>query len=188
MAITTQFSICQVNGCSSLIFNDNTGAYSLDNLNGYNSSNESITNATATLTITSPTDVETVITLTGFPTTDKTLEFTILGEDIGYSSGTITDGLYTFIYTVTTTLGTIITQTITQGLYCNVACCVKSMFLDIDTECSDCIKSIESNSIKAYLMLKGLEYTLNCNDTTTFNNTLTQLNKLCRNQECTTCR
>lgn len=188
MAIITSFSVCQTNGCSSLIFNDLTGAYSLDNLNGYNSPNEDITNATAVLNITSPTGTITSITLTGFPTTNKSLEFTITGEDIGYSSGIIPDGLYTFQYVVTTALGTIITQTRTQGLLCNVNCCVKSMFLDVNTECQDCIKAIDNNSIKAYLMLKGLEYSLYCNNTTNFNNTLTQLNKLCNNTNCLTCR
>jgi hypothetical protein len=177
-----------MNGCSSIVFSDTTGAYSADNLNGYNAPNEDITSATAYLDITKPDNTIKRITLTGFPTIVTTKEFIITGEDLDYSDGIILDGLYTFEYVVTTLLGTVIRQIQTQGFYCNVDCCVKTMFLDINVDCNDCIKSIEQNSIKAFIMLQGLKYSLNCNKPTTFSNTLLQLNKLCTSSNCSSCK
>lgn len=191
MAIVTSFDICESSTCSSLIFKDITGAYSLTNLYGYGSPNESISGATAELTVTLADGTVTVLDITadGFPTTDKTLELIINPEDIGYEEGDkIADQIIAFEYKVTTALGTIILQNIEQAFYCQVKCCVLSMFIDLDLECEDCMKSLGDRSMNAYIMLKGLEYSANCGDKTTFNKTLTQLKKLCANSSCANCK
>ena len=190
MAITTQFSICQTGTCDSLIFNDVTGPYSITNTSGYGTPNESISGATAELIVTLADGTITTISLTaaGFPTTDKTLEYIITAEALGYSSGSkIADQLISFTYKVTTALTTIITQYKTQGFYCQVNCCVNSMFIDLDINCEDCMKSLGDRAMKAYIMLQGLKYSANCGDSTTFTKTLAQLNKLCLNSSCSNC-
>jgi len=188
MAIVTSFEICQKSGCSTLVFKDTTGAYSATNIYGYNSPNESITSATATLTVTLADLTSYTFALTNFPTIDKTLEFNITGSQLGYSTGVIPDQIIKFTYTVITALSTIITQIKSQAFYCNASCCVKSMFIDLDLDCEDCLKSLGDRSTKAYLMLKGLEYSASCGDATTFNKTLTQINKLCANSACQSCK
>ena len=170
MAITTQFSICESSNCSSLVFSDTTGAYSLTNLTGYGTPNESISGATAELIVTLSDGTISTISLTaaGFPTTDSTLTYTISAEDIGYSSGDkIDDQIISFQYKVVTALTTIITQYKSQAFYCQVNCCVNSMFIDLDLSCEDCLKSLGKKSMKAYLMLQGLKYSSSCGDSTT---------------------
>ena len=188
MSIVTSFTICQKSNCSSLVFNDTTGPYSSDNTYGYNSPNESIIGATSELQVKLGNGSIVTVVLTDFPTTDKTKEFTITGLTLGYSTGIIPDQIIEFTYTITTALSTIITQVGNQGFYCNANCCVKSMFLDIDLDCEDCMKFKYDTLIKASLMLDGLKYSANCGDTITFNKTLTQLNKICSNSECSNCK
>ncbi len=188
MSIVTAFDICQNSNCSNLIFSDQTGAYSITNTTGYGTPNESISGATAQLIVTLADGTASTITLTGFPTTDKTLEYTISAEDIGYSSGSqIDDQIISFEYKIITALTTIITQYKTQAFYCQVNCCVNSMFIDLDINCEDCLKSLGDRAMKAYLMLQGLKYSANCGDSTTFTKTLAQLNKLCLQSECSQC-
>ena len=188
MSIIHSPNICQNSNCSSLVFKDGTGAWSITNTNGYNSPNESIVGATASLIVTLADASVHTITLTGFPTIDTTLEYTITASDLGYSStAQITDQILSVQYRVVTALTTIITQNSQLALYCQVNCCVNSMFLDIDIDCDDCYTLQESKLRKANLMLQGLKYSANCLDTTTFNKTLAQLNKICLNQECSNC-
>jgi len=189
MSFTLQPSVCQAGDCASLIFKDETGAYSATNTGGYGAPNESISGATATLTVTLADGTSTIVALPAtFPTIDTTLEYVIDAEDIGYSSGDkITDQIITFTYTVTTALTTISTQLFQTAFYCQVNCCVNSMFIDLDIDCEDCLKISGDRAKKAHLMLQGLKYSAACLDTTTFNKTLAQLNKLCQNSECSSC-
>jgi hypothetical protein len=190
MSIVLSPNICQSTNCSSLIFKDGTGAYSINNTSGYGAPNESIAGASAYLIVTLSDGTSTTINITasGFPTTDTTLEYQIDADDIGYNVGDkIEDQIITIQYRVVTALTTIIVQTIQTALYCQVNCCVNSMFIDLDLECEDCLKTLGARAEKAHLMLQGLKYAANCLDTTTFNKTLTQLNKLCNNSECSNC-
>ena len=110
MSIILVPSICQSSNCSSLIFKDGTGNYSITNINGYNAPNESIIGATAELIITLANGTVTTLSLTsaGFPTTNTLLEYTINASDIGYSSTSkIDDQIITIQYKVITALTTI---------------------------------------------------------------------------------
>jgi hypothetical protein len=181
--------ICQSGDCSYLIFKDNTGAYSINNTSGYGFPNESIAGASAELIVTLADGTSTTLTLTGFPTTDKTLEFKINSSDIGYTSGSkIDDQIITFEYKVTTALSNIIVQNFQIGFYCQVNCCVSSMFVDLDVDCQECLKGLGDRATTAYILLQGLKYSANCFNATAFNKSLTQLNKLCLNSECQSCK
>ena len=192
MSITTSFGICQSSNCSSLTFNETTGAYSAGNPNGYGTPNDTNIGGTALLIISLSRGTSYTLSLTssGFPSSDKTKEFIINATDIGYPSGSkIADQIITFQYIVTTALGTVIKQWKQTAFYCQANCCVSSMFIDLDTDCEDCDKARTARAIKANLMLQGLKYSANCigNDPSTFNKTLTQLNKLCNNSKCSSC-
>lgn len=190
MATVAQFSVCQdAKTCSSLTFNDTTGAYSATNLEGYGSPNETISGATATLAVTLASGDIYTIALGGFPTTDKELEFIISATDLGYASNEkIADQIMSFTYTVTYASGNVITQTKAIAFYCQATCCVNSMFFDYDVNCMDCIRESEARSRKAWTLLQGLKHSSLSADTTTFNKTLAQLNKLCLNSECSNCK
>ncbi len=194
MAVILSFSICQDSSCKELSFKEETGAYSATNIVGWGAPNRATSTATeATLTITDPDGNDYTIDLfaTGdFPTTDDTLEYSIDFTDIGLTTGdSLPDGIYTFLYSVTTVSGTTVvyTQTIRQAFYCQVQCCVYSMFKDLDLEC-DCSKDQKEKAINAYLLLKGLIYSSGCGNIQNFNTDLEVLNRLCLNSHCSNCK
>lgn len=198
MATTIQFKVCQSSNCSSIIFNDITGAYSLgDNPSGYGPPNSVIDGATAQLIITLSNGAEhTIPALTsppvfmaGFPTTDKTKEFIITSEALGYTPGSkIDDQIITIKYQVTLANNTVLTQIFQEALYCQVNCCVSSMFKDIDVNCIDCMNTKSDTTKQAWIMLQGLKHSAGCSDVKTFNSTLSALKKLCSASGCSNCK
>ncbi len=195
MAILLNFSICQSSDCSSLTFNELTGEYSSSNQTGWGSPNRDLSTATAAiLTITTPSGGVYNIDLfaTGnFPTDDITLDYDIDFTTIGLTTGSkLPDGIYTFLYTVTTIdmdITVVYTQTIQQAFYCQVKCCVLSMFKDLDVTC-DCAKNDKIKAIDAWLMYKGLIFSSGAGCSANFNDTLAILQKLCLNKNCTNCK
>lgn len=192
MAVVLSFEICEGSGCNSLIFKETTGAYNAEtNITGWGAPNEPTSDATAaTLTIELGDGTSYTIDLfaTGdFPTTDTTFEYEILPTQIGYASDDdqIDDQIITFTYSVTTD-STTYTQVVVQAFYCQVQCCVNTMFVELDFEC-DCAQNEIDTALKAFAMLQGLKQASGCGNTTNFNNILTQLNKLCANSDCSAC-
>ena len=185
-----QFDICQPSGCSSLVFNDLTGAYNdPDNLTGYGLPNDDITAATASIAITLADGSSYTLAMPDFPTIDKTKEFTINATDLGYSSDEkIADQIIDITYTVTLDGGDKIIQMGQVGLYCQVKCCVNNMFTDLDVNCVDCIEVAGKAERQAWTMLQGIIFAAECGDVTTFNQTLTQLQKACKNAGCANCK
>jgi hypothetical protein len=188
MSLEISFTVCEDSTCKSLSFIDTTGEYSVNNPSGWGSPNSSISGATARLIIESDGSIFTLPML-GFPTIDTTKIFKINSSDIGYSSEElIRDQILSISYEITLNDSTILTQNIELALYGQTECCVSSMFLNIDVGCNDCVKSLEDNALKAYLILQGLKFSAECGNTTIFNKTLTYLNKLCSYTECSNCK
>jgi len=192
MAVILSFEICQSGGCNSLVFKETTGAYNeTTNPNGWGAPNEATSDAlTAMLTIDLADGSQYTIDLfaTGdFPTINTAFEYQILPTEIGYSADTdqIDDQIITFTYTVTTESGTY-TQVVSQAFYCQVQCCVNTMFVNLDFDC-DCNKDQVDLALKAFAMLQGLKQASGCGNASNFNNILAQLNKLCANTDCQAC-
>ena len=193
MSLVLSFEICQESNCSGLSFKETTGAYSISNPNGWNAPNATIASATAaTLTVTMASGTAYIINLftSSYPTINTSLVYNILNTSIGLAlTDTIPDQIIKFTYSVTTGSGlsaVIYTQTIEQSFYCQVNCCVNSMFTDLDFECDSCNKNID-DALKAFAMLQGLKYNSNCGNSDEFNNILSQLNKLCGSTNCSSC-
>lgn len=193
MSLQLKFSICQTSSCSKLIFKETTGIYNVStNPTGWGAPNATIGTATsAILTITLGNSLSYNIDLfatTNFPTSDKTFEYEITNEDIGYITGVaIPDQIIDFKYTVIANSITY-TQNYKQAFYCNVNCCVNSMFKNLDVNCDTCDKQIKQTSIDAFLMLKGLIYSANSGNISNFNNDLATLQKICKNSNCSNCK
>lgn len=191
MSVVLSFEICQESNCSGLSFKEITGIYNASsNATGWGAPNELTSDAlTAVLTITMASGTIYTIDLfaTGnFPSSDTGFIYNISNTDIGLTlTDELPDQIITFLYTVTTATTTY-TQSIKQSFYCQVNCCVNSMFLDLDFECSSCNKDIDSALI-AFAMLQGLKYNSNCGNEDEFNNILAQLNKKCAGSSCTSC-
>ncbi len=187
MALELRFNIQQSYNCKEFIFTETTGVYSAGNLTGWGAPNPLTSDATvATLTVTDPGGTSYVINLftSDFPSSNNSTEYTITFDEIGGAANTaITDGIYTFLYTVTASDVTY-TQTKISTLTCNVACCVYSMFKDIDFEC-DCAHDAKEKAIDAWILLKGLQS--NCGTTADFETNLATLQRLCLNSNCANC-
>lgn len=191
MALQLSFQICQSNTCDALTFVETTGAYSATNLTGWGAPNVALADATsAILTITLASgNIYTIdlLATTYFPTDNTSFEYALTNSDFGYSDGgKITDQIIKFVYTVIAD-GDTYTQTVYQGFYCQVQCCVYSMFKDLNVTCDSCSQS-KTKAIDAYLLLKGLMYSANCGNTTNFNSQLATLQKLCLGSSCQNCK
>lgn len=192
MALEISFQICQSNTCNSLTFVETTGAYNAtSNPTGWGAPNAtlaSVTSAELEITLASGDSYTIDLLATGlFPTDDTTFEYELTNSDFGYTNGAkIDDQIITFVYTVVAN-GTTYTQTVYQAFYCQVQCCVYSMFKDLNVTCDACLTS-KTKAIDAYLLLKGLIYSANCGNTTNFNSQLATLQKLCLNQNCQNCK
>jgi len=186
------FQICQSNTCDLLTFVETTGVYNNpSNLTGWGSPNAtlgSVTSAELEITLASGNSYTIDLLATGyFPTDDTTFEYELTNSDFGYTDGAkIDDQIITFVYTVVAN-GTTYTQTVYRAFYCQVQCCVYSMFKDLNVTCDACLQS-KTKAIDAYLLLKGLIYSANCGNTTNFNSQLATLQKLCLNNSCQNCK
>lgn len=191
MSIVLNFEICQTNGCKDLIFSETTGKYDATyNTGGYGLPNETTADAdTATLTITNASGLVTTIDLMpeGFPTDD------IIADGYTITSSTVLpDGMYTFVYNVTYDYkGAIVTysKSISKLFYCNSECCVNQMLSNLNLTC-DCCETDENikDYYKAWTFLQALKNAAQCGDVTTFNNILKIITKLCKNNNCKTCK
>jgi hypothetical protein len=185
MALVPSINVCVRDACSTIIFKETTGAYNVTtNPTGYGAPNPTVVSVTAAgLTVTPPSGAGYSIDMLaeGFPTSNEDLEFEL--TDTPYE-----DGLWTFVYTVTSG-ATTYTATYSALFHCTITCCVNKMLLDIDTEC-DCDelnskKIQEYTKAKAFLdALKGYAY---CGSTEKFDNIYTILQRMCGNTECKTC-
>ncbi len=191
MSVILDFSICASSDCSSLFFEDTTGAYSSVNTGGFNSPNASTADATAaTLAITTPDDDTFSFNLLtqnpAFPTTDSTQLYYVYPSDLGMGDAALTDGLYKFVYTVTTSTSTY-SKIVYQLFYCNIRCCVSNMLLKITDPDCDCQADMIASATRALSLLNSLMYAAKCGNKTVFDKLLRILNKLCRNENCETC-
>ncbi len=192
MALILNFNLCESGGCNSLTFSELTGLYNAEsNTTGYGTPNPDIGDATAavlTVTLASGDSYDIDLFETGnFPTTNSSIEYEINPTEIGYASldDLIDDQIITFTYTVTID-DEEYTQVVVKALYCQVQCCVNTMFVELDFTC-DCSVDETNKALKAFAMLQGLKQAAGCGNVTNFNNILTQLNKLCATTSCASC-
>lgn len=195
-SIILNFNICESSNCDQLVFTDTTGSYSSTNTSGYGSPNDDISSVTATtLTITDPTGIITVINLftlsPSFPTTDSTQEYIISPSNIGSLNTKFTDGIYIFIYSVTTVVNgvtTIYTQTVQKLFYCQAKCCIQSLFTAIDDFDCDCNQSQIEEAYQGDILLRLLQRASGCGSTSRFTEALTLIQSLCNTSStCTEC-
>jgi len=186
-----KFDVCVTNNCTQIRFTDETGFYSTVNTGGWGTPNPALSSITsATLDITTPdSDTYTIdlFATTLFPTDDYGLSYDIPLSEIG-SPDSIIDGKWSFIYTVSDGVDEYST-TIYKYFYCNKECCVTQMLANLDLSC-DCCK--DSDSYKKYelawLQLQALKKAAACGDETNFTAISKIIDKLCKNNDCKTCK
>jgi hypothetical protein len=189
--VVLSFDICIASSCQSLQFSETTGEYSENNATGYGPPNESTNDATAaTLVVTTPALSSYTFNLftqtPSWPTTDEDQLYYIYPIDLSQGNDKFLDGLYKFVYTVTTET-TSYTTTIYKLFYCNIECCIEQMFALITDPSCDCQADAIAAASKAFTLLEALKRQAKCGKVAQFNTTMTILTKLCRNTNCETC-
>lgn len=196
MALVLQFNACVKTACTELTISELTGTYNaVSNLGGYGAPNATTGQVTATiLTITNPNGTVYTIDLlatTYFPTTDTLLEYVIPLSEIGGGT-TISDGQWTFLYTVTTTIDTVVTVYQVTRSYiftCGSECCVAELLAnidDVDCNCQDTTDQI-MDYLKAKAFLDSLKYAAFCGNTNAYAKLKNILDKMCAKTSCKTC-
>lgn len=192
MALTLKYNLCVINGCTQIRFTDETGFYSTVNTGGWGTPNPALSTITsATLDITNPEGDTYTIDLFAtslFPTDDYGLSYDIPLSEIGDPSS-ISDGEWIFVYTVSDGSDEYST-TIYKYFYCNYECCVTQMLanLKLDTcDCCDYSKSYKNYEL-AWLQLEALKKAAACGDSDNFTSISKILDKLCKNNNCKTCK
>lgn len=191
MALETKIDVCVRDACTTLVFLETTGAYNVTtNATGYGTPNPTKASVTAvTLVITDPTDNVYTLDLSakGFPSDNVDFEYEIPLSDIG-NRESIDDGLWQFVYTVTS--GSEYIASKTALFHCNANCCVAKLLLNINEDPNDTStknkKAIEKYS-KAFTFLQSLKHYAYCGNYDKFTNIKTIIDKLCVNSGCKTC-
>lgn len=190
MALSLNYSICVINNCTELRFCETTGIYSTSNLTGYGVPNDAVSDmVSAVLTITNPGGTSYNIDLfaTGlFPSDNTSISYDIPLSGMG-SPVSITDGKWTFVYTVVSGAAVTYTKTIFKYTVCNSECCVTKMQPTLDT-CDSCIKTDNTTYLTAWSFLESLKKAASCGDEANFTAIKKIVDKLCLNSECKTCK
>jgi len=126
MALILDFSVCQSSDCTEFTFSDNTGAYNATtNPYGWGAPNVALADVQTpvTLDITAPSgstyQIDLILTTPAFPVDQPPNELVVDMSSLGGTAGDpFPDGIYTFVYSVSTIFGDY-SQTITVAFYCN---------------------------------------------------------------------
>lgn len=181
-----KFDVCVVNACSQISFTETTGAYSASfNTTGYGADTIEIADIkSAVLTVTSPSG-----TIYTYDLYDTEL-FPNVFSGLEYLLPTITsveDGKWCFNYTIDDG-SDLYTTEVCKLFYCNSECCVSNMLSKIEAcDCKLNIFDLE-NYMKASTFLESLKEAAICGDVVNFNSIKKIIDKLCKNNECKTCK
>jgi hypothetical protein len=195
MALSLSIDLCLQSNCTDLIFKETTGAYSLSNTGGWGSPNP-VTGASysAVLTATDPDGNVHIIdlyALSTFPKNDATFEYTIPIAQFSPLTS-ITDGLWTFVYTVDlSNNGTdLYTATSSKVFTCSINCCLDNILTKIKADnCDSCDSNYYTYEeyVKLLAYRDALENAADCGDTDYIADILEIASKLCNKSKCKTC-
>jgi len=184
------FNISQSDNAREFKFTETTGAYNAStNPGGYGAPNDATTDATSCiLKVTPPGGTEASLDLlvlsSLYPTTDRTVEFSIKSQDIGLAvDAQFVDGAWTFQYEIESPneASTVInTQTILiSGM---ARCCVFGMLADVDL--CDCDGTDLARALEAYTYYRAAIACAACGDSSKFASILSIIDKYCNKQCC----
>jgi hypothetical protein len=201
MALSPRFSICNDSTCENITVTDITGLYDAStNTGGYGSPNDGVGDVTSvTLTITPPsgTALDAIDIVGGTPHANVTwpasdlvyFDFiTLAAEDLGGTAGAaISDGTYTFLYTITGPGGTV-TQTREHYLHCVTTACVQGLFANLEIGDCSCDTAAVDKAIYAWSLHEALRSAVNCSKRQKIVDIQAALTKICNNtNDCDGC-
>ena len=103
--------------------------------------------------------------------------------------GTIEDGIYTVVYSITNNTGTKVESIFTVCLYCNVECCVYKIVYAIPENyfCQNCNDTFVKDVCTTWALYLALMYSARIGEYTRFSNLLTALKQICASSGCASC-
>jgi hypothetical protein len=190
MGLAVDFNIRQSDNARELSFTETTGTYHVsDNPGGWGAPNDTTSDPTVVeIKVTAPNESEATIDMlipaSGFPTTDKTIEYIIRSQDIGLGTDEqLPDGIWTIKYEITTPGETAVVSSVQKIFISGKArCCVNKMLASVDL--CDCDSSQLKDATKAHDYLKVARACAGCGDSVKFVETLEIINALCNGNCC----
>lgn len=193
MSFSPKLLTCLTTGCSLMDINDTRGLYNpTTNPNGWDSTgtNSLAKSAVASATIeitglgqTSATSIDVTTAITSSSIYVETFLLTQLSySDVGLGS-TVTDGLYTYTYTIVDNSGN---EYIKNGSFvqlCNAKCCLDGAMKDFSlNQCNCCEDADRLKALQlADTLIKGMEKAGGCLTTTQITQNLATINRICGN-------
>jgi hypothetical protein len=165
MSLFIDFNIKQSDNAKELSFTETTGTYDVsDNTGGWGSPNDTTSDPTVvTLKITPPDGEETTINMlvpsTGYPTTNKELEYIIKSQDVGLGTDVqLPDGLWIIRYEITTPGEGASAVFSDQKILISgsARCCVAKLMACIDLD--DCDGTDKARALEAWTYYKSAVY------------------------------
>ena len=190
------------NGYSSADIYDKTGIYNPStNQSGWEFAGNGFISdvSTATATITTPDAItlmpSTVVNIGSvYPTLPNFINtpYNISASTLGYNDGKLPDGWYVLNYAVNLTVNGVPTVKVAQSnkiFTGQVCCCVSEMQDKLDADSCGCNGSDEKawKYLKAKVILSGIGRAAGCNENNRAIEMLKSLQKICRNENCSTC-
>lgn len=183
MAISPTLSVCYKENNTLLQITDTTGAYSAGNTGGYGSPNDASTDITAaTILITFPNGTTQTVDVTSQISAGVVVGNYVFTDVTPTSTA---DGIYSFLYTVTSSSGTV-TSTLYKLFTGKVRCCLDKLLKQVpDKLCTEC----ETDAFMERIFLaEGLYASLcamgGCYQTASITKVLTKLQALCDFEDC----
>ena len=201
MALILETYVTENENCSSFFFHDSTplynsvenpGGYDPTGVNGTNPNNIDTTNLLLQITLPNNTTVDIDIPSEDFNISNigKTGLITtkITAVALGYTSK-ITDGIYTFKYTITVG-STPYYNTCKILANCQVCQCLERKLIDINL-CTNCTESQRTRRINdlyhAWMLKDKAKHAVSCNDVSSAINIINYLSDYCNISRCDSC-
>ena len=190
MPLKPDIDICIIDSCKKMRVRDITGVYATNNTGGWESPNiagSAVTTATIKITFPDSTTQTETVTADRANTVAGEFDYSDISPD---NFSTFPDGEYEILLTITDGTNTY-KKKATFLTYCNIKACVDSYGAELADELCGCDFKDREDKINTYNtmynMLTVLESCGACLNTTTRDNMLTNLEKLCDSENQCNC-
>lgn len=191
MAFQPVITACLKNNCKVLEITDATDVYnSSSNSKGWEDASTLLAANVSTAYIKisypgddTPSQTENVTSQISNPVTG-----TFVFNDIFPSGTSFEDGYYEILYEITDTSDNIYSYKLRVYFTCNARCCINKLWETYaESVCGNCdcdASDDMDNALEAEAMLDALNSSASCLNTTTRDNILTMINRICDSEDC----
>jgi len=191
MAFQPTITACLKNNCKVLQVTDSTDIYNAtSNPKGWEDASTLLgaNVSTAYLYITYPDDITYSQTVDVTSQIATVVTGTFVFNDIFPTGTSFDDGYYEILYEITDTSSNVYSYKLKVYFSCNARCCINKMWNEYASKlCGDCgceAKDLRDHALEAEAFYDALNSCASCLNTTTRDNILTMINRLCDSNDC----